>query len=62
MGTTAAVGASALAARHVNVVRNANAVHRSLNARPINRALNNTVALRDPRTRAFITASVATAA
>ena len=62
MGTTAAVGASALAARNVNVTRNANAVQRSLNARPINRALNNTVALRDPRTRAFITASVATAA
>ena len=62
MGTTAAVGASALAARHVNVTRNANAVQRSLNARPINRALNNTVALRDPRTRAFITARVATAA
>ena len=33
-----------------------------MNARPINRALNNTVALRDWRTRAFITASVATAA
>ena len=62
MGTTAAVGASALAARHVAVMRNANAVQRSLNARPINRALNNTVALRDWRTRAFITASVATAA
>jgi LTXXQ motif family protein len=62
MGTTAAVGASALAARHVNVTQNANAVQRSLNARPINRALNNTVALRDARTRAFITASVATAA
>jgi LTXXQ motif family protein len=58
---TAAVGASALAARHVNVARNANAVRHSLNARPINRALNNTGALRDPRTRAFITASVATA-
>src|SRR5262249_60018175 len=42
--------------------RSASAVQRSLNARPINRALNNTVALRDPRTRAFITASVATAA
>src|SRR6516225_7690818 len=62
MGTTAAVGVSALAARQVNVTRNANAVQRSLNARPINRALNSTVALRDPRTRAFITASVATAA
>ena len=60
--TTAAIGASARAARQVNVARNANAVQRSLNARPINRALNNTVALRDPRTRAFITASVATAA
>src|SRR5262249_9440108 len=42
--------------------RSASAVQRSLNARPINRALNNTVALRDPRTRAFITAGVATAA
>jgi hypothetical protein len=62
MGTTAAVGASALAARHANVARNANAVQRSLNARPVSRALNNTVALRDPRTRAFITANVATAA
>jgi hypothetical protein len=62
MGTTAAVGASALAARHANVARNANAVQRSLNARPVSRALNNTVALRDPRTRAFVTANVATAA
>ncbi|WP_051397096.1 Spy/CpxP family protein refolding chaperone [Bradyrhizobium elkanii] len=44
------------------MARNANAVRRSLNARPVNRALNNTVALRDPRTRAFIAASVATAA
>jgi hypothetical protein len=61
-GTTTAVGASALAARQVNVTRNASAVQRSLNTPLINRALNNTVALRDPRTRAFITASVARAA
>jgi hypothetical protein len=62
MGTTAAVGASTLSARQVNVMRNASAVQRSLNARLINRALNNTVALRDPHTRAFITASVGRAA
>jgi LTXXQ motif family protein len=62
MGTTAAVGASALAAKHANVARNASAVQRSLSARPVSRALNNTVALRDPRNRAFITAHVATAA
>ncbi|MDE2330183.1 MAG: Spy/CpxP family protein refolding chaperone [Bradyrhizobium sp.] len=61
-GTTAALGASALAARHVNVTRNANAVQHALNSRPVNRALSNTAALRDPRTRALVTASVATAA
>jgi hypothetical protein len=62
MGTTAAVGASALAARHLNATRNANAVQQALNSRPVNRALSNTAALRDPRTRALVTASVATAA
>src|SRR6266404_6775779 len=62
MGTTAAVGASALAARHFNATRNANAVQHALNSRPVNRALSNTAALRDPRTRALVTASVATAA
>ena len=62
MGTAAAAGASALAARQVDVMRNASAVQRSLNVPLINRALNNTVALRDPRTRAFITASLARAA
>jgi hypothetical protein len=51
-----------LSARQLNEMRNASAVERSLNARLINRALNNTVALRDPRTRAFITASVGRAA
>lgn len=61
MGTTAAVGASALAARHFNATRNANAVQHALNSRPVNRALSNTTALRDPRTRAMVTASVATA-
>ena len=34
MGTTAAVGASALVARHVNVTRNANAVQRSRPSQP----------------------------
>jgi hypothetical protein len=62
MGTTAALGASALAARHFNATRNANAVQHALNSRPVNRALSNTAALRDPRTRALVTASVATAA
>ncbi len=61
IGATAGVGASALAARNRNVTRNANAVQRSLNARGVNRALNNRAALRDPRTRALITAGVATA-
>jgi LTXXQ motif family protein len=61
LGATAGVGASALAARNRNVTRNANAVQRSLNARGVNRALNNRLALRDPRTRALITAGVATA-
>src|SRR6266852_7897676 len=62
MGNTAAVGASALAARHFNATRNASAVQHALNSRPVNRALSNTAVLRDPRTRALVTASVATAA
>jgi hypothetical protein len=59
MGTKAALGASA--ARQVNATRNARAVQHALNSRPVNRALT-TAALRDPRTRALVTASVATAA
>src|SRR6266852_8766840 len=62
MGNTAAVGASALAARHFNATRNASAVQHALNSRPVNRALSNTAVLRDPKTRALVTASVATAA
>jgi hypothetical protein len=61
IGAGAGVGAGALAARNRNVTRNANAVQRSLNARGVNRAFNNRAALRDPRTRALITAGVATA-
>lgn len=65
IGAGAGVGAGALAARNGNlnrnVTRNANAVQRSLNARGVNRAFNNRAALRDPRTRALITAGVATA-
>jgi hypothetical protein len=60
MGTKAALGASA--ATHVNATRHANAVQHALNSRPVNRAFGNTAALRDPRTRALVTASVATAA
>jgi len=66
IGAGAGVGAGALAARNGNlnrnITRNANAVQRSLNARGVNRALNNRFALRDPRTRALLTAGVATAA
>jgi hypothetical protein len=61
VGATAGAGGAALAARNRNVTRNANAVQRSLNGRQVNRALNNRAALRDPRTRALITAGVATA-
>src|SRR5216684_5662188 len=50
------------AARHFNATRNASAVQHALNSRPVNRALSNTAVLRDPRTRALVTASVATAA
>lgn len=42
--------------------RNAFAVQRTLNARPVARALGTPGALRDPRARAFVTASLATAA
>ncbi len=61
VGAGAGVGAGALAARNRNITRNANAVQRSLNARGVNRAFNNRAALRDPRTRALITAGVAAA-
>lgn len=70
IGAGAGVGAGALAARNGNVnrnfanrniARNANAVQRSLNARNVNRAFANRGVLRDPRTRALITAGVATA-
>ncbi len=70
IGAGAGVGAGALAARNGNlnrnfanrnITRNANAVQRSLNARGVDRAFNNRFALRDPRTRALITAGVATA-
>lgn len=61
MGAAAGVGAAALGARQANVTRNANAVQRSFNTRGVNQALNNRAVLRDPRTRALITAGVATA-
>jgi hypothetical protein len=60
MGTKAALGAST--ARHVSATRNTRAVQHALDSRRVNRALSNTAALRDPRTRALVTASVATAA
>ena len=49
-------------ARTFQATRNANAVRHAFNSRPISRALRNTRASQNPRTRALVTAGVATAA
>jgi hypothetical protein len=48
--------------RTFNAIRNVNAVHNALTARPVRRALHTAGGLHDPATRALVTASVATAA
>lgn len=50
------------AAFNANRMRNANAMRQAFNSRPVNRALHNAGALRNPGTRAFVTAGLATAA
>lgn len=62
-GRDVARNSSAIAASSARMTKlNANAVGNALNSRQINRALSSKAALHDPRTRALVTASVATAA
>lgn len=56
------LAAAAMAPHGFNAVRSANAVNRALTAAPVRDALQTTGGLRDPATRALVTASVATAA
>ena len=56
-----AMGTSGTRALNVRNTRNANAVRNAFNARPVNRALRNTSALRNPGTRALVTTRLATA-
>ena len=56
-----ALGTSSTRALNVRNTRNANAVRNAFHARPVNRALRNTTALRNPATRALVTTRLATA-
>ena len=56
-----AMGTSSTRALNVTRTRNANAVRNAFNARPVNRALSNRNALRNPSTRALVTSRLATA-
>ncbi|MDO8978201.1 MAG: Spy/CpxP family protein refolding chaperone [Afipia sp.] len=56
-----AMRTSALNTRNFNATRNAHAVRNAFHARPVDRALRNTNALRNPATRALVTSRLATA-
>lgn len=55
------MGTSSTRALNVRNTRNANAVRNAFHARPVNRALRNANALRNPATRALVTSRLATA-